>query len=110
VIATAHVLKRPPPLTSTPTKAASSNILGLGNIINIIIKHLPEDLEKYVPNWDRDGSIRSPENLLSIAQRKRNSIRAGANNSYTRPARRALTTTRRAPTTNVANAVAPPVN
>jgi len=72
---------------------------------------LPEDLEKYVPNWDKEGSIRSRENLLSIAQRKRNSIRAGANNPHRGPARRAMgTATARTAVRNAPNAAAPPVN
>jgi len=110
VINTAHVLKHPPPLSPTPTKAATGNILGLGNIILGVIKHLPDDLEKYVPKWGGDGSIRSRESLLAIAQRKRNSITAGTRNVYRRGAQPNRTTglpTRRQTTTTTTAAAAP---
>jgi len=80
VINTAHVLKHPPPLSATPTKAARTNILGLGNNANGVMKDLPEDLEKCVPKWGSNVSMRSHEPLLSIDNRKGDSVRAGANN------------------------------
>ena len=77
-----HVLKRPTPRTMKPNASASSNILGFGNSIMKIMKNLPEPLEHYIPNWREGGKIKAQESLESLANKKRQVIKAGATNTY----------------------------
>ena len=75
-------MKKPMPLSHVPTRAATSDILGLGNNINNITKDLTQPLEMHVPDWSKGGKIRSNESVLAIANRKRNSIKQGSKNTY----------------------------
>jgi len=84
VINTVHVMKRPTPNTLTPTRAASSNILGLANNIIKIVEKLPERFELHVPDWNNSGRIRARESILALADQRRNTIRQGGNNPYRR--------------------------
>jgi len=55
-----------------PQSNAKSNMQVLGNSISKF--KLPCPLEDYVPNWEKEGKIKAPTNLLTVAINRANKI------------------------------------
>jgi len=72
VIRIAHLLKEPMPGKLEPQSNAKSHMQGLGNSISKF--KLPCPLEDCVPNWDNEGKIKAPANLMMVAINRANEI------------------------------------